>query len=77
MKKIALLVLVLLSGCAGPYHGSRHGGFRPSLCARIPVGVERFQYIDPSLKEQKISCALLARCAALYGLSAPPNVPCE
>lgn len=77
-KKILLAGLIFLSACAGGNYVAREdGGFRPSVCARVPVGIGAFQYIDPSLKHLKISCADVARCAALRGEGAPSNVPCE
>ncbi len=79
MKSIVLSGLILLSGCAGGgYIASKDtDGFQPNVCANIPVGIEGFQYMDPSLKHLKISCADLSRCASLYGYGTPPNVPCE
>jgi hypothetical protein len=79
MKKAILLGLILLSGCAGDGYFAHKdtSGFQPNVCANIPIGIEGFQYLDPSLKHKKISCADLARCGALYALPAPPNVPCE
>ncbi|MGH7791152.1 MAG: hypothetical protein ACREOB_02440 [Thermodesulfobacteriota bacterium] len=52
-------------------------GFKPDVCLNIPVGIEKFQYMDPSLKHKKISCADVARCAAQTGQGAPADVPCE
>jgi hypothetical protein len=77
--KLLIAGLIFLSACAGGDYSAREdgSGFRPSVCARVPVGVAAFQYIDPSLKHLKISCADVARCAALRGQGAPPNVPCE
>jgi hypothetical protein len=79
MKKVLLAGLILISACAGGNYSAREDGdgFKPSMCANIPIGVEQFQYLDPSLKGKKISCAALARCTSLYALPAPPNVPCE
>lgn len=79
MKKIILAGLIFLSGCAGGGYpaGKDRNGFQPNVCVNIPVGVEGFQYLDPSLKNKKISCADVARCASLYGQGTPPNVPCE
>ena len=79
MKRIILLGLILLSGCAGGGYLSYEdiNGFQSNICANIPVGVEGFQYLDPSLKHLKISCADVERCASLYGYGTPLNVPCE
>jgi hypothetical protein len=80
MKRIVLfeLILLFLSGCAGGSYIANNdtNEFQPNVCANIPIGVEGFQYLDPSLKK-KISCADLARCASLYGYGTPLNVPCE
>lgn len=71
---IALLILLFFS-CAGlDYTGN--GIRQRDICTRVPVGIEGFQYMDPSLKDLKISCRDVARCAALTG-GAPANVPCE
>lgn len=79
MKRIILFGLIFLSGCAGGGYSSREdtNGVQPNVCANIPIGIEGFQYLDPSLKNKKISCADVARCASLYGYGTPPNVPCE
>ncbi len=79
MKKIILFGLIFLSGCAGGgYLVSKNtNGFQPNVCANIPVGIEGFQYLDPSLKNKKISCADVERCASLYGYGTPLNVPCD
>lgn len=78
MKRIAIAGLILVSACAGGSYSttSSSDGFEPNICAKIPVGIEAYQYMDPSVKGQKISCADVERCAALYG-GTPPNVPCE
>ena len=79
MKKIILAGLIFLSGCAGGGYSAHKdtNGFQPNVCANIPFGVEGYQYLDPSLKNKKISCADVERCASLYGQGTPPNVPCE
>jgi hypothetical protein len=79
MKRLVIAGLILVLACAGGSYSTtgRSGGFQPNVCANIPIGVEAYRYMDPSVKGQKISCADLARCAALYGQGAPPNVPCE
>lgn len=79
MKKLIVLGLLFLSSCAGGNYVAHEDsdGFKPNVCANIPIGVEQFQYMDPSLKHLKISCADVARCASVYGYGAPPNVPCE
>ena len=79
MKKKAIVGLLLISACAGGSYSTTgtSKGFQPNVCAKVPVGVEAFQYLDPSVKGQKISCADVGRCAALYGTGTPPNVPCE
>ena len=78
-KLIVIAGLIFLSACAGGnYTASERGdGFKPDVCLNIPVGIEKFQYMDPSLKHLKISCADVARCAAQTGQGAPLNVPCE
>lgn len=80
MKKIILISgLMFLSACGGESYSARNSNdvFKSDVCLNIPVGVERFQYLDPSLKHLKISCADVARCAAQTGQGAPANVPCE
>ncbi|MGQ0794319.1 MAG: hypothetical protein ACT4NX_09610 [Deltaproteobacteria bacterium] len=82
MKRLAAVAtLILISGCAAGAsyvagHRAGAGEFQPSVCAKIPVGVETLQHLDPSLGHLRISCADLARCAALSGQGTPPNVPC-
>jgi len=79
MKVVIITILIFFSGCAvGNYTSqSNKDKFQPNVCMNIPVGVEAYQYMDPGLKNQKISCADLVRCTSLYSLPAPPNVPCE
>ena len=80
MKKIIMTPLLLfMCACAGGSYTDYHGsdGFNPRECLNVPIGIESFQYMDPSLKNRKISCATLAKCAAFMGGGAPPNVPCE
>ncbi|MCI0454961.1 MAG: hypothetical protein L0Y68_08215 [Candidatus Dadabacteria bacterium] len=79
MKRLVIVGLIFLSACAGGGYSntSNTEGFQPNVCAKVPIGIEAYQYMDPSVKSQKISCADLERCAALYGQGAPPNVPCE
>ncbi|MBI4228278.1 MAG: hypothetical protein HY693_01015 [Deltaproteobacteria bacterium] len=78
MKKLIVSLLFLISCAGGSYTATQNEkGFNPRDCLNIPVGIERLQYIDPSLKKRKISCATLARCATLMGQGAPSNVPCE
>jgi hypothetical protein len=78
MKKIIASLLFLIS-CAGSSYTDTESekGFIPRDCLNMPVGIEGFQYLDPSLKNRKISCDALARCATLMGQGAPSNVPCE
>ncbi|GIW46910.1 MAG: hypothetical protein KatS3mg078_0787 [Deltaproteobacteria bacterium] len=76
MLRMLILALMFLTGCVG-YQAKKTPGFNPSVCMNVPVGIEGFQYLDPSLKDKKISCADAARCASLFALPAPPNVPCE
>ncbi|HWP91273.1 MAG TPA: hypothetical protein VNN20_03615 [Thermodesulfobacteriota bacterium] len=76
---LTLFGFFLLSACAGGNYTSdeEHIKIRQrDICAEIPVGIARFQYMDPSLKNLKISCADVARCAALTG-GTPANVPCQ
>jgi uncharacterized protein YneF (UPF0154 family) len=49
MKRIVLVGLIFLSGCAGGgYIASKDtDGFQPNVCANIPIGIEGFQYMDP------------------------------
>lgn len=75
MLRMLILALIFLTGCMG--YQAKKDGFNPGVCMNVPVGVEGFQYFDPSLKDKKISCADVARCASLFALPAPPNVPCE
>ncbi len=74
---LTLFGFLLLSACAGGNYTSDGERIRQrDICAEIPVGIARFQYMDPSLKNLKISCADVARCAALTG-GTPANVPCQ
>ncbi len=80
MKTIIFICgLIFLSGCGGESYHARNSDrvFKPDVCLNIPVGIEKFQYLDPSVKHLKISCADVARCAAQTGQGAPLNVPCE
>ncbi|MGH7889659.1 MAG: hypothetical protein ACRENF_03825 [Thermodesulfobacteriota bacterium] len=80
MKTIIFICgLIFLSGCGGESYRARNSDrvFKPDVCLNIPVGIEKFQYLDPSVKHLKISCADVARCAAQTGQGAPLNVPCE
>jgi len=80
MKLIIIVALALIIyACAGGNYTADHSGkgFNPRNCLNVPIGIESFQYMDPSLKNRKISCATLAKCAAIMGQGAPPNVPCE
>ncbi|MGH7901244.1 MAG: hypothetical protein ACRENZ_05845 [Thermodesulfobacteriota bacterium] len=78
MIRISIAILILLFlGCAGGSYSSNEGDdFDASICRNIPLGVEEYQALDPSIKAQKISCADLERCAALSGQT-PPDIPCE
>lgn len=80
MKKIIIAsIFISFYACAGGDYSTENSiqGFQPRDCLNVPVGIESFQYMDPSLKNRKISCATLAKCAAIMGQGAPPNVPCE
>jgi hypothetical protein len=79
MKRLVIAGLLFLLACAGGSYSNTSSteGSQPNVCAKVPIGIEAYQYMDPSVKSQKISCADLERCAALYGQGAPPNVPCE
>ena len=79
MKRVVLAGLIFLSGSSGGGYLSHEdtNGFQQNVCANIPIGIEGFQYLDPSLKNKKISCADVSRCASLYGQGMPPNIPCE
>jgi len=77
IKIVVLNLVLLLLGCAGGTYSSDEGDdFDASICRNIPLGVEEYQALDPSIKAQKISCADLERCAALSGQT-PPDIPCE
>ncbi len=76
MFRVLILALICLAGCVR-YQAENTDRFNLGVCMNVPVGVEGFQYLDPSLKDRKISCADVARCASLFALPAPPNVPCE
>jgi hypothetical protein len=77
MKIIAVAGLIFLLACVGGnYSTSKDSGYERNPCANIPVGIEAYQYMDPSVKGQKISCADVEACAALTG-GTPANVPCE
>jgi len=77
IKIVVLNLVLLLPGCAGGTYSSDEGDdFDASICRNIPLGVEEYQALDPSIKAQKISCADLERCAALSGQT-PPDIPCE
>ncbi len=78
MKRILIVTLFLFVGCAGGSYSSKEGdGFDMSICNKIPIGIEKYEAMDPESKAQKISCADLERCSALAGQAAPPDVPCE
>jgi hypothetical protein len=79
MRIIVIAGLMFLSACVGGHHTAREGeeGFKPDVCLNVPVGIEKFQYMDPSLRHKKISCADVARCAAQTGRGAPADIPCE
>lgn len=78
MKKIVIVSLMLILGCAGGSYSSKEGdGFDMSICNNIPLGIEEYEAMDPEIKAQKISCADLERCSAIAGQAAPPDVPCE
>jgi len=78
---VIVALLIFLFSCVGGGRTAKENGNglrlrQKDICARIPVGIGRFQYMDPSLKNLKISCRDVARCAALTG-GTPVNVPCE
>lgn len=78
MIKIVMAIFLLLSICCagGTYSSNEGDDFDASICRNIPLGVEEYEALDPSIKAQKISCADLERCAALSGQT-PPDIPCE
>ncbi|HEX9666634.1 MAG TPA: hypothetical protein VGA95_08775 [Thermodesulfobacteriota bacterium] len=78
MKKIIASLLLLISCARGNHTDTKSEKvFRPRDCLNMPVSIQSFQYLDPSLKNRKISRATLARRATLMGKGAPSDVPCE
>jgi hypothetical protein len=80
MKKILLVGLILIAGCAGSNYSSSSskedgGQFNPDTCANIPLSIEEYQKLGEK-GGQLIKCSDLERCASLSGQT-PPNIPCE
>jgi len=73
--KAFIIMVACFASCAGNY-GAGEGGFDASICNNIPVGIERFEYLNPEDERHKISCADVERCTSIMGWDAPPNVPC-
>lgn len=82
--KLVVIGAFALGACAAPTAptgpatpaAQQGGGFDPSICNNIPVGIEAFEAMNPDSTQDKISCADVERCTDMMGWDSPPNVPC-
>jgi len=79
VNKIIILLFVFITACAGAGYTNNESTdhFDATICDDLPVGIGKYEYLDPTEKAHKISCADLERCTTHLSWSSISEIPCE